>query len=355
MLTPTLFYFISLALFVSNAAFCAVVRYFHVCQPFREDAAYYFPARISVTLFYVSSLLLLPSLIRPFADDSLLYARIFGIIYFPLGTSYIYSDYFGEFKTWKREAIGRFVYYMIILTVAIIVLFGKGILVSHQTLVIVIASMLFVYGVIRQGLKVAHIARRYVGSLENSVSSTDEIPVNALYEAILLVVICEFPLLIAFLTKSSTIIGLCYLMMVFVNTGFLLIILNPQRPIKFKTVPIEDHACNAGDELVSEATLALADAIENAMAGQLLFKNPHLTINELAVSVGAHPLDVRAACKVKYRNFYDLVNTYRLEYAKKYESEHPDAKRDNIAFESGFGSYRSYLRTEARMKETQKN
>lgn len=84
--------------------------------------------------------------------------------------------------------------------------------------------------------------------------------------------------------------------------------------------------------------------IKNIMETQQLHLNPDLKISDVAEAVGINKNAASACINANGSTFSQLVNDYRLEYAKKLLRQSPDMKIATVALESGFANERSFFR-----------
>lgn len=80
------------------------------------------------------------------------------------------------------------------------------------------------------------------------------------------------------------------------------------------------------------------------------FREPHLLKTDVLMEISAGDI-CRASRLVATMGYYNLVNMFRLEYARLYKAEHPRAKQDEIAVEAGFSSRTSYYKAKKRVGE----
>ncbi len=91
--------------------------------------------------------------------------------------------------------------------------------------------------------------------------------------------------------------------------------------------------------------------IESKLIGEKLFLQSDLTLKDLATHVGITPHQLSEILNVYYKkNFYDFINFYRIEEAKKIFSIDKTATALGICFQVGFNSNSSFYR--AFKKET---
>ena len=81
--------------------------------------------------------------------------------------------------------------------------------------------------------------------------------------------------------------------------------------------------------------------LEDLMIKEKLFLNSSITLGEIADKLSVIPRYLSQVInELKGQNFYDFVNSYRIEEAKKILSDpsHDDEKILAVLFESGFNS-----------------
>ncbi len=91
--------------------------------------------------------------------------------------------------------------------------------------------------------------------------------------------------------------------------------------------------------------------IERIITGDKLFIESDLTLKELAQRIGITTHQLSEILNVYYKkNFYDFINYYRIEEAKKFLAEDDEATALGICFKAGFNSNSAFYR--AFKKET---
>ena len=93
-LTLPIFYSDVCLIFIVTGIICAVVRWFHMCRPYDQEADYYYPARRQVTFFCAAVILQLPYFLCPMSEAAWQYVRIFSIIFYPCCFSMLFQRYF---------------------------------------------------------------------------------------------------------------------------------------------------------------------------------------------------------------------------------------------------------------------
>lgn len=108
----------------------------------------------------------------------------------------------------------------------------------------------------------------------------------------------------------------------------------------------------AGSSLESGEMQAIGARIIRAMEEEQLFLNPELTIDELARGVGSSSRMVSQTINSGFgKNFFDYVNTYRIEMAQRLFRENKDSKLTvlEVMYQVGFNS-KSSFNTQFRIK-----
>ena len=72
--------------------------------------------------------------------------------------------------------------------------------------------------------------------------------------------------------------------------------------------------------------------------------DPNLTRAELESKIHVNRSYLTITFRERFISFYNYLNVLRMEQAIRYANEHPEAKQQEIADNSGFGSQRSYSR-----------
>lgn len=84
--------------------------------------------------------------------------------------------------------------------------------------------------------------------------------------------------------------------------------------------------------------------IRKLMSERHLYLDPNLTRAAFATELGINERYLFITLKNRFGSFYSYVNRLRMECAIKYQQNHPDAKNEEVAENSGFGSVRTYYR-----------
>ena len=107
---PENFYSLACYTYILSGVICGVVRWFHMCHPFDRGGDFFYPARRQMTFFYTATALQLPYVLCPGDPGTWLFARSFGILYYPACFTILYHRYFQTDKPWRQwSAVTYFV------------------------------------------------------------------------------------------------------------------------------------------------------------------------------------------------------------------------------------------------------
>ncbi|MEK6151789.1 AraC family transcriptional regulator [Flavobacteriaceae bacterium 3-367] len=101
----------------------------------------------------------------------------------------------------------------------------------------------------------------------------------------------------------------------------------------------------SGSLLQSQESEALAMKITQVLEKDQLFLNPELTLEDLSSAIGSTSRKVSQTINERMgKNFFDLINMYRIEAAKKIFTERKDPKLTvlEVMYEVGFNSKSSF-------------
>lgn len=99
---PENFYSLACYTYILSGVICGVVRWFHMCHPFDRGGDFFYPARRQMTFFYTATALQLPYVLCPGDPGTWLFARSFGILYYPICFTILYHRYFQTDKPWRQ-------------------------------------------------------------------------------------------------------------------------------------------------------------------------------------------------------------------------------------------------------------
>lgn len=102
----------------------------------------------------------------------------------------------------------------------------------------------------------------------------------------------------------------------------------------------------ATPETVNKSRQELQEQISKLIEEKELFKKKDIRISDIASELATNRTYISLIVNSSLgTSFSDLINNYRIEYAKKLMTEHPEMSHTEVAEESGFSSRTSFLRT----------
>lgn len=373
--TPEGLYSAGCLIFITTGVLCAYVRWNHMCRPFCENADYFYPARKLVTLFYASIALIFPYALAPMDPAVWTYARTFAVLYYPVFFAVAIKQYFQLRSRKKGNALWKLYMwapYAMILTMLVPLLFGfHDWMVEHNTTVLYIAgsvSILFTAVTV-------HVLRNLKKEMEryntDNYSNDEDFPYKFATQLLYTPLMWIALMWIIFVTGSRwakfgiDIFTSCWMVY------FLCIILHPQRVLLPKGIDsemrkLEGKAIDEINERENQETEEAGysseddgtpmDEIKAEVLAVILrrFREPHLLKTEVLLDLGNGKMN-RASKFISSIGYYNLVNMFRLEYARLYKEAHPNAKQEEIALESGFASRTAYYKAKRSVGEIDPN
>ena len=332
-----------------------------MCRPFDECGHCYYPARKQITFFFSAVVLQFPYLLQPSDEGTWVYIRIFGVLYYSLGFSLVLRRYF--YKEQIQHSIlnvsGAIVVTGILLISLSLVLFGHGdMLVQYKT------PLLWVTGGIGVLLtcNVLHMIKWLKKRIDyfhyDNYSNEEDFPFKFAKKILFFPLIWIAMMFVVFFTASGwvkfIIDILCALWMVL----FLSLILHPQLKLdttnQDEILPepkeeggITDHSRETmiGEETNENDWILCDAAVRDKVLEVVLqkYKNPYLQksgiMNEIPKGMKHDANKFISAI-----GFYNLINMFRLQYARLYLEAYPDATQNAVAASSGFASRYAFYR-----------
>jgi AraC-like DNA-binding protein len=132
-----------------------------------------------------------------------------------------------------------------------------------------------------------------------------------------------------------------YFTVILVNTLFVFGLLNTRQLL----VSQANQPCPATEPANSSPSPEKRTAIERGMTEQKLYLDSQLTVDSFAAQIGLRPREVSSIINSHYNsNFFEFVNRYRVEEAKRLLLEQKDETILAIAFKAGFNSQSAFHR-----------
>lgn len=362
--TPDIYYYTACFALLFFGVAGGAIRWFHVCRPYAEQSDYFYPARRQVTFFYTFQLLLVPYLIHPYAPDTWLYVRIFGILYYPVCFTMLLHRYFfsGEGdKRLNRRNIGVLPF-LLILVLCGFAFAGGDRLSPYRNLIMGVSSVLSLPVCFYMCRAMLWLKRKIDRYHESAYSNSENFPykfASRLLFTPLLWVALMWVIFLADSRDAKMWIDVCYTMWQIV---FLIIILHPQRDerasyaenavkeeirVEMEAGAREESGTETAGTAVNAGKLAalkqdLLPAIEKAFREDRIYLNPDLTIQDLATAICSNRRYTSLVISDVYGSFLTYVNCLRIEHLLRLKEENPELKQVELLKKSGFNTRASY-------------
>lgn len=366
MSSPCIFYAAACMAFILSGVFCSVVRWSHMCKPYYEMEDYFYPARKYVSFFYFFIILQFPYLYAPSDEDTWLYIRAFGIIYYPLCFSVLFLRYFDNDRLASNRKIALLlsVSFALILFMLVLTLLGDSPVVADCMRAAFYASGAVSVALTAVMLVISGRLKKKIGKYHyDSFSNEDDFPYKFAARVVNMPLAFAIVMWILYLTGSHWFKMAVDIVVAVWMVGILTVILHPQRgvvltsgierDIKSKQAEIikkaqeddlvgENENVPAGKELDKEIEQIKAE-IYSIVVGKKRFLDPHFNLDALAGEMTLCGRTKLARVCARYLNgFYYVVNIPRVEYAEAYLEANPNATKKEVALASGFTSRDNY-------------
>lgn len=346
--------------FIVTGLICGFVRFRHCCRPFSEHEEYFYPARKQVAVFYAAVALSFPYILAPEDPAVWTYVRIWGIVCYPTGFALLVRRYFDSFGDGHKVLWGVFLGVPTLFVMTLLAMLfagGAGWIAGHsRELCIAAGALSFVLTCVMAGV-LACLKRMIDRFNTENYSNEDDFP----YSFARMMVVMPFAwvagMWAVFLSGNHWVKFAVDILASLWMVYFLCIILHPQRvkspkAIDETTRPLERESeeeikeiegrrqssgsagCTEADPAVKERVLAVI---------RRRFREPHLLKSEVLLDVGNGDMG-KASSFISGVGYYNLVNMFRLEYARLYKEAHPHAKQEEVAEEAGFSSRTAYYK-----------
>ena len=343
----------------------AAVRWFHMCRPYDKDPDYYYPGRRIATLVSLSALLLIPYAWNPYPPVHWLIVKAYFLPAELFFLTIMLLSYFGnvmQWQKWKRPALWAGVPGLagLILVPALAGLFqrwGIGSIPLANTVVLCLGGLMTLVCLWAVGM-VLHWSKHVD---DEEYSNPHDFPqVFARKNVYRMLVTLAF-IWVAALSDNRAVMALLQLYMSGLSVLLLIGILPPQRQriekqdVPAEPEPAEEETASSTEfynrTLSESKALTILSAISEVVVEQQAFLEPHLTIQDVADRAGYNRTYIAGLFKTELGGFFHFINTLRLEYADKYQKEHPDSTLSEIISESGFASRTTYYTVKARLQK----
>ena len=387
----TLFCAYATLVFIVCCLVCATVRWFHMCRPYDKQERYYYPARKHVAISYiVMGLLQIPYFLHPADPGAIIYTILAGILYFPMCFAIMFRVYF-RLKLFYKPAynIAFILDGLLLLALFLTALCGGNtFLAGHSGAVLSIGALagLALTAIL---LSIVLRLRRLIDNYHHqNYSNESDFPLAFAKKVALLPFIWIVFIWAIFLSGNMILKAVSDLLLSALMVAFLCIILHPQRTLRETSsreagdkglsendeVHRHGKAAEAGRELMSTGenqTESLEESLEEYLeecseemesvasgleAGkefdpetkeQVLeiilqrFREPHLQKRDVLAQISKGKVTL-ASQYISAVGYYNLINMFRLEYARQYSEAYPMVKQSIVAKEAGFASGPSF-------------
>ena len=208
-----------------------------------------------------------------------------------------------------------------------------------------IFDALFVYAVLYSLLMVVYIyfaVKRYNKLVEENLSNTENVSVNWLSSVVIMLVVC-FVLWIVSCYFTSWIVDGCYQLALLLMWVIMLYYSDRQKVVKMH-FPVQIKA-------TEDIEAQLGAKLELLMNKDEVWKNPHLSLADLALMIGTNRTYLSNYLNsTQNKTFYDYVNGYRIEAAlRMMHGNECTNTMVEIAENSGFNSISTFRRVFSRV------
>ena len=387
----TLFCAYTALVFIVCCLVCATVRWFHMCRPYDKQERYYYPARKHVAISYiVMGLLQIPYFLHPADPGAIIYTVLTGILYFPMCFAIMFRVYF-RLKLFYKPAynIAFILDGLLLLALFLTALCGGNtFLAGHSGAVLSIGAIagLALTAIL---LSIVLRLRRLIDNYHHqNYSNESDFPLAFAKKVALLPFIWIVFIWAIFLSGNMILKAVSDLLLSALMVAFLCIILHPQRALRETSsreagdkglsendeVHRHGKAAEAGRELMStgenqkesleesleEYLEECSEEMESVASGleagkefdpetkeQVLeiilqrFREPHLQKRDVLAQISKGKVTL-ASQYISAVGYYNLINMFRLEYARQYSEAYPMVKQSIVAKEAGFASGPSF-------------
>lgn len=355
---PDIYYAASCLILVITSLFCALVRYFHMCRPFDEEEAYFYPARKLITIVYVCFALPVVWLFRMDSPDAWFFMRVFLVLLLP-GAGVLSFRRFFFSRTKHRRLIfvlSGIIPLAIMLACWIYGWIGGDTLYRHRDMLLLLIggySLLLTAMLLHTTCWLLRQIRQH---MQEEYSNSEDFPVRFAGFVVFIPVVYLGAAWWLFATGDRDYNMWLQLIISAMHIVFLILILHPQRKEYREVVEEAEELITEKMEAVlseqeegsSLLSVSVKDELEakirTALSEGKLYLNPNLKIGELADAVKSNRKYVSIVMKERFGSFYKELNRLRIEAAVRYKEEHPSASREDIATHCGFSNVRTYSR-----------
>jgi len=346
--------------FITTGLVVAVVRWFHMCRPYDRDPNYYYPGRPFVTGIFLSFILLIPYALNPDSEDAWHLTQMFFLPYSLYHFTVMMFAYFGTVMQWRKWRwpiliVGTPVMVSLIAAEILAILPGDHIgLISRVNLLV--QGGVMTCACITALWMVLKWAHRFD---EDDFSNPTDYPVPYAHRWSMLIGLNMALCWTAALANSRALMAIIMLLFSVASVFMLITALHPHRnrPVDEEMQAEEEAAAQsdpAGEvyhrALTKKKQAEIVKAIKAVVEGEEAFRDPHLTLQEVASKSGYNRTYVSGIIKTQFGGFFDYVNRLRIEHVEAWMKEHPAGTIQEAIEDSGFNSRQTYYSVKSRLE-----
>lgn len=352
--------------FIVCCLVCATVRWFHMCRPYDKQEKYCYPARRQVAISYlVMGVLQLPYFLHPSDPGAIVYIELISILYFPMCFAIMFRVYF-RLKLFDKPLYDfAFAFDALLLLSLLLTTLcgGSGFIAAHSEAILAIGALLsllltaiLLYIVLRLRRLIDYFHRQ-------NYSDESDFPLVFARRVSLLPFIWIVFMWAVFLSGNMILKAVSDLLLSALMVAFLCVILHPQR------VPKEDASKEEEQEEEMTELEECSQEVESAATGSVTegdfdpeakeqvlgiilerFREPHLQKRDVLAQISKGKVTA-ASQYISAVGYYNLINMFRLEYARQFSEAYPLVKLSIVAKEAGFASGSSFSKAKKSIRD----
>ena len=356
----------SALVFIVCCLVCATVRWVHMCRPYDKQEKYCYPARRQVAISYlVMGVLQLPYFLHPSDPGSIVYIELISILYFPMCFAIMFRVYF-RLKLFDKPLYDfAFAFDALLLLSLLLTTLcgGSGFIAAHSKAILAIGALLsllltaiLLYIVLRLRRLIDYFHRQ-------NYSDESDFPLVFARRVSLLPFIWIVFMWAVFLSGNMILKAVSDLLLSALMVAFLCVILHPQR------VPKEDASKEEEKEEEMTELEECSQEVESAATGSVTegdfdpeakeqvlgiilerFREPHLQKRDVLAQISKGKVTA-ASQYISAVGYYNLINMFRLEYARQFSEAYPLVKLSIVAKEAGFASGSSFSKAKKSIRD----
>lgn len=330
----------SCLLLMAAFTICAAFRWWHMCPPFNGNPDYYYPARRSVCAFFLWHLLYIPFLLYPSARSAVEYASCVELIILSAMLPVIMIKFFrprGSARL-RSSALNYEIPLSLLACVGVwVVIFPEKEILGSYTLFKILCGVPAVLMSLSFARELKWLAVRIDRYHLDEYSNEEDFPYvfakKVIWAPCLVLLFCW----VIFFTSNRGMMTALWLLMAVMGVRYTIAILSPQRGV---VESVSDRKQSARESAPPEPPTETDPRLE-ALRKRVIevcrrhYLEPHLTRREI-ISEFDYGERTLAGQIISEYGFYTLINTLRLEHARRYAESHPSETKESIAVNSGF-------------------